>query len=161
MRRICLLLSSVMLATCCFAQADTDIASRVTVLASPDAHARAADRMRLVRALGHVVSALHVSPQRLPNLVIIYAGNESAHIDALPAGAKVTVAKFTIADGSLYQVWITGAVSDANAIQGMISVLNRHFELHLSDAQIVDVRDRVSKQVAAVVSVSALAAGSH
>ena len=150
-----------MLAASCFAQADADIASRVTVLASPEAQTRAADRMRLVRELSQIVSALRVSPQRLPNIVVIYAGPESARIDALPAGARVTVAKITIADGTLYQVWITGAASDVNAIQGLVWVLNRHFELHLNETQVADVRDRVTKQMAGVISVGALAAGSH
>lgn len=108
--------------------------------------------------LSQVISALHVSPQHLPNIVVIYAGDDSARIDALPAGAKVTVAKITIADGALYQVWITGAASDANTIQGLIWVLNRHFELHLSDAQVSDVRERIAKQMSGIVSVSALAA---
>lgn len=161
MRRICLLLLALPLAATCFAQVDTDVASKVTVLASPEARSRAFDRMHLVRVLGHVISSLHVSPQRLPNIVVIYAGDDSARIDALPAGAKVTVAKITIADGFIYQVWITGAASDANAIQGLIWVLNRHFDLHLSDPQVSEVRDRVARQMAATVSVSALAAGSH
>ncbi len=161
MRRISFLLLVLPLAAACFAQVDTDVASRVTVLASPDAHARALDRTRLVRELGQAVSALHVSPQHLPNIVVIFAGDDSARIDALPAGAKVTVAKITISDGSLYQVWITGAATDANAIQGLLWVLNRHFELHLQPPQITDIRDRINRQVTAVVSVSALAAENH
>jgi hypothetical protein len=160
-RRICFLLLVVSFAGCCFAQADIDVSSRVTVLASLDSHARAADRMRLVRELTQVISALHVSPQQLPNIVVIYAGGDAARIDALPAGAKVTVAKITISDGMIYQIWITGTASDSNAIQGLIWVLNKHFDLHLSDAQVADVRERVVKQVGATVSVSALAAGSH
>ena len=160
-RRICLLLLALPLAATCFAQVDADVAAKVTVLASTEARTRATDRMHLVRALSQVISSLHVSAQRLPNIVVIYAGDDSARIDALPAGAKVTVAKITIADGSIYQVWITGAASDANAIQGLIWVLNRHFDLRLSDAQVSEVRDRVARQMASVVSVSALAAGSH
>ena len=160
-RRICFLLLVLPLAAACFAQVDTDVASRVTVLASAEAQAHATDRMRLVRELGQIVSALHVSPQRLPNIVMIYAGDNSARIDALPAGAKVTVAKITIGDGSIYQVWITGAASDGNAVQGLVWVLNRHFDLKLNDAQVTAVRDRVVRQMAGVVSVSALAAGSH
>lgn len=160
-RRICFLLLLLPLVAACFAQVDTDVASRVTVLASPEAQAHAADRMRLVRELGQIVSALHVSPQRLPNIVVIYAGSEAAHIDALPAGAKVTVAKITIADGAIYQVWVTGAASDANTIQGLVWVLNRAFDLKLSEAQVTSVRERVLRQMAGMVSVSALAAGSH
>lgn len=160
-RRICFLVLCLPLAAACFGQVDTDVASRVTVLASAEAQAHATDRMRLVRELGQIVSALHVSPQRLPNIVVIYAGNDAAHIDALPAGAKVTVAKITIGDSAIYQVWITGAASDANAIQGLVWVLNRHFDLKLDDAQVASVRERVTRQMAGVVSVSALAAGSH
>jgi hypothetical protein len=159
-RRICLLLVLPLAATC-FAQVDTDVASRVTVLASTEARSHAADRMQLVRELSQIVSALHVSPQRLPNIVVIYAGDDSARIDALPAGAKVTVAKITIGDGRLYQVWITGVASDANAIQGLVWVMNRHFDLHLSDAQVTDVRERVARQMSSMVTVNALAARSH
>lgn len=161
MRRFGFLLLVLPLAAACFAQVDSDVSSRITLLASPDARARATDRARLTRELSQIISALHVSPQRLPNIVVIYAGDDSARIDVLPAGAKVTVAKITIADAALYQVWITGTASDANAIQGLIWVLNRHFELHLSEAQVSDVRDRVTRQMSAIVSVSALAAGSH
>lgn len=161
MRRICFLLLLLSLVASCFAQADTDVSSRVTVLASLDARTRAADRMRLVRELTQVISVLHVSPQLLPNIVVIYAGDDAARIDALPAGAKVTVAKISISDGQIYQVWITGAASDANAVQGLVWVVNNHFGLHLSTAQVADVRDRVTRQIGATVSVSALAAGSH
>ena len=161
MRRICLLLLALPLAATCFAQVDTDVASKVTVLASTEARARSGDRMHLVRALGQVISSLHVSPQHLPNIVIIYANDDSARIDALPAGAKVTVAKITIDGGAIYQIWITGAATDANAVQGLIWVLNRHYDLHLNETQVSEVRDRVTRQMASVVSVGALAAGSH
>lgn len=161
MRRIGLLLLVLPLTAACFAQVDSDVASRVTVLASLDARARATDRVHLVRQLSQIVSALHVAPQQLPNIVIIYAGDDAARIDALPAGAKVTVARINIADGSIYQVWITGAASDANAVQGLVWVLNRHFALHLSEAQVAEARDRVLRQMSATISVSALAAGSH
>ena len=161
MRRICFLLLVVSIAACCFAQADTDVSSRVTVLTSQDARARSSDRMRLVRELSQIISALHISPQQLPNIVVIYAGDDAARLDALPHGAKVTVARITIGDGMIYQVWITGAASDGNAVQGLIWVLNRHFNLHLSDVQVADVRERVVRQIGATVSVSALAAGSH
>jgi hypothetical protein len=117
--------------------------------------------MRLVRELTQVISVLHVSPQQLPNIVVIFAGDDAARIDALPAGAKVTVAKISISDGQIYQVWITGSASDANAVQGLVWVVNNHFGLHLSAAQVADVRERVTKQIGATVSVSALAAGSH
>jgi hypothetical protein len=160
-RRICFLLLLLSLVASCFAQADIDVSSRVTVLASLDARARATDRMRLVRELTQVISVLHVSPQQLPNIVVIFAGDDAARIDALPAGAKVTVAKISISDGQIYQVWITGSASDANAVQGLVWVVNNHFGLHLSAAQVADVRERVTKQIGATVSVSALAAGSH
>jgi len=156
-KRILFLLVLLSCAAACFAQVDTDLSSRMTVLASPDARSRALDRDRLVRELRQIVSVLHVDPQRLPNIVMVYAGADSARIDALPAGAKVTVARITIADGFLYQVWITGAATDANAVQGIIWVLNRHFELHLAEPAIADVRDRVVKQMSDVVSVNALA----
>ena len=157
-KRILFLLVLLPLASACFAQVDTDISSRITVLASPDARSRALDRDRLTRELRQIVSVLHVDPQRMPNIVMVYAGADSARIDALPAGAKVTVARITLGEGFLYQVWITGAATDANAVQGMIWVLNRHFELHLADAAITDARDRIVKQMSDVVSVNALAA---
>jgi hypothetical protein len=157
-KRIFFLLVILPCAAACFAQVDTDVSTRVAVLASPDARSKALERDRLVRELRQIVSVLHVNPQRLPNIVIVYAGEDSARIDALPAGAKVTVARITIADGFLYQVWITGAASDANAVQGMIWVLNRHFELHLAEPVIADVRDRVVKQMSDIVSVNALTA---
>ena len=158
MRRICFLLLVLCLSASCFAQGDIDVSSRVTVLASANARARAADRMRLVRELTQVISVLHVSPQQLPNIVVIYAGDDAARIDALPAGAKVTVAKINISDGQIYQVWITGAASDANAVQGLVWVVNSHFGLHLSESQVAEVRDRVTRQIGATISVSALAA---
>ena len=161
MKRILFFLSVLSLSAACFAQVDSDLSSRMTVLASPDARSKALERDRLVRELGQIVSVLHVNPQRLPNIVVIYAGQDSAHIDALPQGAKVTVARITIAEGFLYQVWITGAPSDANAIQGMIWVLNRHFELHLADPAIADVRDRVAKNMSDIVSVNSLATAHH
>ena len=157
MKRILFLLVLLPCAAACFAQVDADVSSRITVLASPDARSRALDRDRLTRELAQIVSVAHVNPQRLPNIVVIYAGEDSAHIDAIPQGAKVTVARITIADGFLYQVWITGAATDANAIQGMIWVLNRHFELHLAEPAIADMRDRVAKNMSDIVSVSTLA----
>jgi hypothetical protein len=160
-RRTGFLLLVLPLAAACFAQVDSDVSSRVTVLTSIEARARAADRIHLVRELSQAISVLHVSPQRLPNIVIIYAGDDSARIDALPTGAKVTVARITIAGDAIYQVWITGAATDANAVQGLVWVLNRHFGLSLTDAQVAEARERVLRQLSATVSVTALAAGSH
>ena len=158
MRRAVLLAAMLAVAGPCFAQLDSDVQYRVTVLTAKDARPQqAAEPKRIVRELGQVLTFLHLSPQRLPNSVGVFAAPHDGELEGFPADATVTVARVSIGSSMVYQVWVTGTPSDGNTVQGLIWVLNRHFDLKLSTDSIVDIRDRVVRQMTQVVSVEALA----
>lgn len=145
----------------CSAQVADGVLAHVTVLTAPDARAQVLDRTRVASQLGQILSYLRVPAEQLPNIVVIYANAQAARIDALPEGAKVTVARINFQDASLYQVWVTGQASDANTVQGLIWALNRHYALHLGEAQINDVRDHIVRQMNELVSAGDLARKHH
>ena len=140
------------------AQTADPLLDHVTVLTSPDARQQVLDRARVAAALGQIVSYLRLPAEQLPNLVVIYANSQAAHIDGLPQNAKITVARITMDDSYVYQVWIAGHATDENTIRGLVWAVNRHFALHLGEARIVDVCDHVAHHMSDLVSAADLAA---
>jgi hypothetical protein len=143
------------------AQIADPVLAHVTVLASPDAREGALDRTRIASQLNQIVGYLRLPVEQLPNIVVIYADAQTARIDGMPERSKVTVARIIIEDTSTYQVWITGHASDENTVQGLIWALNRAYGLHLGEARINDLRDRIVRQAGEVIRAGELAKRHH
>ncbi len=155
MKRFLLPFVLAFVASCAVAQDATDALAHLTVLASPEAHHPIA-RAHIATALTQLVAYLHVESQELPDIVVIYATHEAAHLDALPQNASITVAKINMNTSHLYQVWVTGEASDANTVEGLIWVLNRHYGLNLTPERIDAVRTHVLRSASNVVTATEL-----
>jgi hypothetical protein len=149
------------LAASCSAQVASEVLAHVTVLALPEARAQALDRDRVASQLSQITSYLRLPAEQLPNIVVVYANPQAARVARLPEHSKITLARITIQDAVLYQVWITGRASDADTIHGLVHALNSHYGLNLGEARIAEVGDRIVRQMSAVVSAGELARKHH
>jgi hypothetical protein len=130
---------------------------QVSVLASEEV--KGAPRAEHVRkVLQQVASELKLVRKQMPRVIMMYVRRSDAETQQLP-NVAITVEQRTTSGTTLYHVWIVDDVRDLATVQGLLMVLNDHFDLKMEPAKQQQARDHVMHSLNNTVDYHTLAEG--
>ena len=110
------------------------------------------------KVLQQVASELNLVRKQMSRVIMMYVRRSDAETQQLPKVAS-PVEQRTTPGTTLYHVWIVDDVRDLATVQGLLMVLNDHFEPKLEPTSQQVARDHIMRKLTSTVDYHTLADG--